>query len=232
MTKGGHHFLTLDEVLAAQSETFKWTPSRKAVIVDAVRDGKLSRAELEKRFGISVLKNSARGAAGSTGTGSPACARQGCNSMKKTVARLSGRGARPAPRRLLPSSVEGRLRAAKYMPRRPPRLAARRAGTRWPCRLFRRCRRGGRFRYQSRSARLDILADACGESGPRARPMDPRWAIDIRNQCVRANVAFFFKQWGGRSPKSRGRLLEGKEWNQFPVIRQRGNGRLQVRAGA
>jgi protein gp37 len=55
-----------------------------------------------------------------------------------------------------------------------------------------------------------------GESGPRARPMDPKWAIDIRNQCIAARVAFFFKQWGGRSPKSGGRLLEGREWNQFP----------------
>jgi protein gp37 len=56
-----------------------------------------------------------------------------------------------------------------------------------------------------------------GESGPRARPMDPKWAIDIRNQCIRGNVAFFFKQWGGRNPKSGGRLLEGEEWNQFPM---------------
>jgi protein gp37 len=56
-----------------------------------------------------------------------------------------------------------------------------------------------------------------GESGPRARPMDARWAIDIRNQCRKAKVAFFFKQWGGRSPKSGGRLLEGREWNEFPA---------------
>ena len=55
-----------------------------------------------------------------------------------------------------------------------------------------------------------------GESGPSARPMDEEWVIDIRNQCVRAGVVFFFKQWGGRSPKSGGRMLEGKEWNQFP----------------
>jgi protein gp37 len=60
-----------------------------------------------------------------------------------------------------------------------------------------------------------------GESGPRARPMDPRWVIDIRDQCISASVAFFFKQWGGRSPKSGGRLLEGEEWNQLPVTRQR-----------
>ena len=47
--------------------------------------------------------------------------------------------------------------------------------------------------------------------------MDQAWAIDIRNQCVRANVAFFFKQWGGKNPKSGGRLLEGEEWSQFPM---------------
>jgi protein gp37 len=56
-----------------------------------------------------------------------------------------------------------------------------------------------------------------GESGPGARPMDPEWAINIRNQCVKAGVAFFFKQWGGRSPKAGGRLLEGREWNEFPI---------------
>lgn len=55
-----------------------------------------------------------------------------------------------------------------------------------------------------------------GESGPGARPMKPEWAIDIRNQCVTAHVPFFFKQWGGRSPKAGGRMLEGKVWSQFP----------------
>ena len=63
-----------------------------------------------------------------------------------------------------------------------------------------------------------------GESGPRARPMDARWVIDVRNQCVRANVAFFFKQWGGRTPKAGGRLLEGKEWSQFPMTLPRVTG--------
>jgi protein gp37 len=56
-----------------------------------------------------------------------------------------------------------------------------------------------------------------GESGPRARSMQTSWAVDVRNQCLKAKVAFFFKQWGGRSPKSGGRLLEGKEWNEFPM---------------
>jgi protein gp37 len=71
-----------------------------------------------------------------------------------------------------------------------------------------------------------------GESGPRARRMDPRWVIDIRNQCVTAGVAFFFKQWGGRSPKSGGRLLEGKEWNQFPPVQPNVAPHLQARVGA
>jgi protein gp37 len=56
-----------------------------------------------------------------------------------------------------------------------------------------------------------------GESGPGARPMDASWVLDIRNQCVGANVRFFFKQWGGRTPKANGRLLDGKEWSEFPM---------------
>lgn len=55
-----------------------------------------------------------------------------------------------------------------------------------------------------------------GESGPHARPMAPEWATSLRDQCEDAGVAFFFKQWGGPRPKSRGRLLEGEEWNGFP----------------
>ena len=67
---------------------------------------------------------------------------------------------------------------------------------------------------------VDWVIDG-GESGPHARPIDPAWAIDVRNQCIAARVAFFFKQWGGRSPKSGGRLLEGREWSQFPKTRRR-----------
>lgn len=55
-----------------------------------------------------------------------------------------------------------------------------------------------------------------GESGPRARPMRANWAIELKNQCIAANVAFFFKQWGGARPKSGGRQLEGREWSDFP----------------
>ena len=55
-----------------------------------------------------------------------------------------------------------------------------------------------------------------GESGPKARPMAPSWATDLRDRCEAAEVAFFFKQWGGAQPKAGGRLLEGEEWNCFP----------------
>jgi protein gp37 len=57
-----------------------------------------------------------------------------------------------------------------------------------------------------------------GESGPLARPMAEEWAIEIRDQCRAAKVAFFFKQWGGIRPKSGGRLLCGREWNQYPRV--------------
>ncbi len=55
-----------------------------------------------------------------------------------------------------------------------------------------------------------------GESGPKARPMAPAWATELRDRCEAAGIAFFFKQWGGARPKSGGRLLEGEEWNGFP----------------
>ena len=55
-----------------------------------------------------------------------------------------------------------------------------------------------------------------GESGPQARPMEERWVLDIRDLCRENGVAFFFKQWGGMTPKSGGRLLEGIEHNDHP----------------
>lgn len=55
-----------------------------------------------------------------------------------------------------------------------------------------------------------------GESGPRARPMKPDWVRQIRDQCLAAGVPFFFKQWGGLRPKSGGRKLDRREWNQMP----------------
>jgi protein gp37 len=58
---------------------------------------------------------------------------------------------------------------------------------------------------------------AGGESGPRARLMDPVWVRQVRDECVRQDVAFFFKQWGGLRPKDGGRELDGREWNGFPT---------------
>lgn len=55
-----------------------------------------------------------------------------------------------------------------------------------------------------------------GESGPRARPIHPSWVRLLRDQCVDADVAFFFKQWGGRTPKAGGRELDGREWSEYP----------------
>jgi protein gp37 len=56
-----------------------------------------------------------------------------------------------------------------------------------------------------------------GESGPRARPMDPDWVRDIRDQCNQAGVPFFFKQWGGRGRKSHDLpLLDGRAWQDMP----------------
>ena len=66
---------------------------------------------------------------------------------------------------------------------------------------------------------------AGGESGPRSRPMDGAWVVDIRDQCISAGVAFFFKQWGShgadgkrRSKKENGRLLEGRTWDEWPSL--------------
>jgi len=57
-----------------------------------------------------------------------------------------------------------------------------------------------------------------GESGPQARPMQMKWVLDIRDQCSRAGVPFFFKQWGGQTPKAGGRNLEGVEHNEMPIV--------------
>ncbi len=56
-----------------------------------------------------------------------------------------------------------------------------------------------------------------GESGRGHRPMDPEWVRDIRTQCVRAGIPFFFKQWGGRNSKSGGKDLDGRIWSQMPA---------------
>lgn len=58
---------------------------------------------------------------------------------------------------------------------------------------------------------------AGGESGPRFRPVDEEWITGIRDACIQADVAFFFKQWGGRTPKASGRTLQGRTWDQMPM---------------
>lgn len=55
-----------------------------------------------------------------------------------------------------------------------------------------------------------------GESGPGARPMHVDWVRQIRDQCIRANVPFFFKQWGGPVKSRAGRLLDGRTWDEMP----------------
>ncbi len=55
-----------------------------------------------------------------------------------------------------------------------------------------------------------------GESGPGARPMEPGWVREIRDQCLDDGVPFFFKQWGGVSKKRTGRVLDGRLWDEFP----------------
>jgi protein gp37 len=59
---------------------------------------------------------------------------------------------------------------------------------------------------------------AGGESGYGNRPPNPNWVREIRDLARTANVPFFFKQWGGRYPKSGGRLLDGREWNEMPEL--------------
>jgi protein gp37 len=58
-----------------------------------------------------------------------------------------------------------------------------------------------------------------GESGPHSRPLRKEWIEEIRDQCVVANVPFFFKQWGGIRPKSGGNELDGRTWLQYPYAR-------------
>lgn len=58
-----------------------------------------------------------------------------------------------------------------------------------------------------------------GESGPGCRPVDPQWVRELRDRTVTAGVPFFFKQWGGRTPKAGGRSLDGRTWDEMPAAR-------------
>ena len=57
-----------------------------------------------------------------------------------------------------------------------------------------------------------------GESGPGARPMAEEWVTEIRDQCRKEGVAFYFKQWGGVFKKRNGRELEGRTWDEMPIV--------------
>jgi protein gp37 len=58
-----------------------------------------------------------------------------------------------------------------------------------------------------------------GESGPNCRPMEADWVRQIREQCLDSGVPFFFKQWGGVHKSRRGRILDGRTWNELPRTR-------------
>jgi protein gp37 len=73
-----------------------------------------------------------------------------------------------------------------------------------------------------------------GESGPGHRPCDPDWVRDLRDRCNAAGVAFFHKQWGGRTPKAGGRLLDGRTWDEYPEVpagQPRRSGQLELPLG-
>lgn len=57
-----------------------------------------------------------------------------------------------------------------------------------------------------------------GESGHTPRPMEEEWVIDIKEQCQKANIAFYFKQWGGTNKKKNGRILNGKKYDEMPEL--------------
>ena len=60
---------------------------------------------------------------------------------------------------------------------------------------------------------------AGGESGPYARPVEPYWITSVRDQCQESKVPFFFKQWGGVRKKRAGRELDGRTWDEMPLLR-------------
>jgi protein gp37 len=67
-----------------------------------------------------------------------------------------------------------------------------------------------------------------GESGPNARPMQLGWARAVRDQCIEQGVPFFFKQWGGYRPKSGGRDLDGRTWDEYPFTIEQYSSRKAV----
>ena len=105
-------------------------------------------------------------------------------------------------------------------PEQPPHLV------RWPMTYTRPycvlgiCRRrpSSRARMSARAFNLNGIdwVIVGGESGPGARPMASGWVTDIRDQCIAAEMPFFFKQWGGVNKGRTGRQLEGRTWDEMP----------------
>ena len=79
----------------------------------------------------------------------------------------------------------------------------------------------GGFVPENRRTNLDLenidWVIVGGESGHKARPMKEKWVFEIRENCIRNNVPFFFKQWGGKNKKKAGRILDGKTYDEMPV---------------
>jgi len=67
-----------------------------------------------------------------------------------------------------------------------------------------------------------------GESGPGARTIDPRWVRKIRDRCIVQGVPFFFKQWGGTRKKLTGRELDGRTWDEMPLLNSEETTRVSV----
>jgi protein gp37 len=75
-----------------------------------------------------------------------------------------------------------------------------------------------RLTRRSRIGARALRLIAGGESGPGHRPCDPAWVRELRDRCIESGTAFFFKQWGGRTPKTGGRLLDGRTWDDYPQL--------------
>ena len=102
---------------------------------------------------------------------------------------------------------------------------------RWLGRSELLCRTGARTKFLSLEPLLGPLSGielsgidwviVGGESGPGARPMEASWVREIREKCLQREVPFFFKQWGGIYKKRTGRSLDGRTWDQMPMLRPR-----------
>lgn len=151
-------------------------------------------------------------------------------------------------RRVFEVMVQAEWHIFQVLTKRAERLAALALGLPWPANVWQgvsveNSRYTWRIDYlRAVSARVRFLSvepllgpipDLCldgihwvivgGESGPNHRLVDPAWVRDIRDQCLTAGVPFFFKQWGGWTAKSGGRVLDGREYDEMP-----GRGRFKT----